>query len=92
MKAGAFLFHLDPSPSPARTVWRIDPLGHDTLRPQLAGVSKDGRAVRFDMFTQSNARLGLPLIHHRPITENTGRRLTERRYSAPACTQGGANV
>ena len=55
--------HLDPSPSPARTVWRIDPLGHDTLRPQLAGVSKDGRAVRFDMFTQSNARLGLPLIH-----------------------------
>jgi hypothetical protein len=54
---GVLVLDLDPSPSPARTVWRVDPLGHDPFQPELAGVSKDSRAVRFNVFAQSNTGL-----------------------------------
>ena len=49
------VLHFEPIGRAAGAVGRILPLRHDTFKPHLAGMGKDGRAVALDMLVQAQA-------------------------------------
>src|SRR5271166_5112001 len=53
------VFRLDPMRRAPRTIWRIPPLRHDALEPELAGVREHERAVRLvEVLVEAQARRG----------------------------------
>src|SRR5215467_14482061 len=49
------ILHLEPVPRATATVGGILALRHDAFEPHLACMSKDGRAVAFDMLVESDS-------------------------------------